>query len=253
MDIFSVDLNCDMGESFGTYVIGHDEAVLPYITSANIACGFHAGDPAVMKKTARMALQQGIAIGAHPGFADLQGFGRREMTVTPEEAYDMVIYQIGALWAFVRSEGGHLHHVKPHGALYNMAAADSSLSIAIAEAVYKVDPELVLYGLSGSELIRAGRHIGLRVANEVFADRTYQDNGTLTPRRIKNALITDGDKALAQSLRMVRDQLVTTLNGREISIEADTICIHGDGLHAAEFAAKLHAAFRAQNIGLKAP
>jgi len=253
MGSFSVDLNCDMGESFGAYRMGSDEAVVPYVTSVNIACGFHAGDPAVMKRTVRLALLQGIAIGAHPGLPDLQGFGRREMVVTPEEAYDMVIYQIGALWAFVCSEGGKLRHVKPHGALYNMAAVDPILSRAIAEAVYKVDPELVLYGLSGSELVRAGRYIGLRVANEVFADRTYQDNGTLTPRRLRNALITDENEAVARSLRMVRENLVTTVNGSEIHLETDTICIHGDGAHAAEFAAKLHTAFKEQNIGLKAP
>src|SRR5215217_1361413 len=250
MGSFSVDLNCDMGESFGAYAIGSDAAILPYITAANIACGFHAGDAAVMKKTVRLALQQGVAVGAHPGFPDLQGFGRREIAVTPEEVYDMVVYQIGALWAFVRSEGGVLRHVKPHGALYNMAAVNFGLAAAIAKAVYKVDPELVLYGLSGSELIRAGENTGLRVANEVFADRTYQDNGTLTPRKLANALITDKELSVTQSLRMVREGLVTTANGSEIAIKTDTICIHGDAAHAVEFASRLHTAFKEVNIGL---
>jgi len=250
---FIVDLNCDMGESYGAYQIGNDEAIFPYITSANVACGFHAGDAAVMKKTVKLALKYNVAIGAHPGLPDLQGFGRREMAVSPEEAYDMVVYQIGALTAFVNSEGGILRHVKPHGALYNMAAANTNLAGAIAEAVYKVNPTLVLYGLSGSELVKAGARIGLRVANEVFADRTYQDNGALTSRRFENALIDDEDQAMVQSLRMVKEGLVTTTNGLDIAIKADTICLHGDGAHAATFAAKIHTLFKEENIGLQAP
>lgn len=250
---YTVDLNCDMGESYGTYQIGNDEMIFPYITSANIACGFHAGDAAVMKKTVRLALKYNVAIGAHPGLPDLQGFGRREMAISAEEAYDMVVYQIGALAAFVQSEGGILRHVKPHGALYNMAATDKTLAEAIAEAVYKVNPMLVLYGLSGSELTRAGSKIGLRVANEVFADRTYQDSGNLTSRKSANALITDEDVAGAQCLRMVKEGLITTTNGTDIAIKADTICLHGDGEHAAIFAAKIHTLFKEENIGLQAP
>lgn len=250
---FTVDLNCDMGESYGAYQIGHDEAVLPYITSANIACGFHAGDAAVMKKTVKLALKYNVAIGAHPGLPDLQGFGRREMVISADEAYDMVVYQIGALTGFVQSEGGMLRHVKPHGALYNMAAVNPALAQAIAEAVYKVNPMLVLYGLSGSELTKAGSRIGLRIANEVFADRTYQDNGTLTPRRLSNALISDEGQAVAQSLRMVIEGLVTTTNGMNIAIKADTICLHGDTEYAAMFAAKIHTIFKEKNIGLQAP
>ncbi|SMC69840.1 LamB/YcsF family protein [Pedobacter nyackensis] len=250
---YTVDLNCDMGESYGAYQIGNDEAIFPYITSANIACGFHAGDPAVMKKTVRLALKHNVAIGAHPGLPDLQGFGRREMSIIAEEAYDMVMYQIGALNGFVQSEGGILHHVKPHGALYNMAATHKNLAEAIAEAVYKVNPQLVLYGLSGSELILAGRNIGLQVANEVFADRTYQDNGTLTSRRAANALITDEDMAVAQSLRMVKEGIVTAVSGTDVAIQANTICLHGDGVHAASFAAKIHNLFKEKNINLQAP
>nr|WP_121269504.1 5-oxoprolinase subunit PxpA [Pedobacter schmidteae] len=250
---YKVDLNCDMGESYGAYQMGNDEAIFPYITSANIACGFHAGDAAVMKRTVKLALKYQVAIGAHPGLPDLQGFGRREMAISDEEAYDMVVYQIGALNAFVQSEGGLLRHVKPHGALYNMAAANKNLAEAIAEAVYRINPLLVLYGLSGSELILAGSRIGLKVANEVFADRTYQDNGSLTSRRAANALINDADMAVAQSLRMVKEGLVTTTNGNDISIQADTICLHGDGEHAAAFAAKIHTLFKEDNIGLQAP
>jgi len=255
MDLYSpnIDLNCDMGESYGPYLIGNDEAILPYITSANIACGFHAGDAGVMKRTVRMALSQQVSIGAHPGLPDMQGFGRREMAISAEEAYDMVVYQIGALYGFVKSEGGMLHHVKPHGALYNMSAIDKNLANAIAEAVYKVDPALILYGLSGSELISAGERIGLRVANEVFADRTYQDDGNLTSRRLPSALITSEDQALAQSIQMVCSQTVVTARGLTIPIAAETICIHGDGKHALEFAAKLHMAFKERNIGLKSP
>lgn len=252
-DQYSVDLNCDMGESFGNYKIGNDEAIFPYITSANIACGFHAGDAAVMKKTVKLALKYNVEIGAHPGLPDLQGFGRREMAINTEEVYDLVIYQIGALMGFVKSEGGVLHHVKPHGALYNMAAVNAGIAEAIAEAVYKVNPTLVLYGLSGAELIKAGSKIGLKVANEVFADRTYQDDGNLTSRKLQNALIYDEGQTVAQSLRMVKKGLVTSVNGLDIAIKADTICLHGDTEHAATFAAKIHTAFKEKNIGLQAP
>lgn len=252
-DNYTVDLNCDMGESFGAFTIGGDEIILPFVTSANIACGFHAGDPAVMKKTVRYAVANGTAIGAHPGLPDLQGFGRREMSVSPEEAYDMVVYQIGALAAFVKSEGSTLHHVKPHGALYNMAAVNSELSAAIAEAVYKVEPGLILYGLSGSELTAAGVKAGLRVASEVFADRTYQQNGTLTSRKLADAMITDDDLAISRVLRMVKEGKVTSQQGMDIDIQADTICIHGDGKHAVRFAEKMYTALKNEGIVLQSP
>lgn len=232
----NIDINCDMGESFGTYKIGRDEEILDYVTSANIACGFHAGDPATMRKTVQSALNKNVAIGVHPGLQDLAGFGRREIKITPQEAYDLVVYQIGALSAFVHSEGGKLQHVKPHGALYNMAGGSTALSKAIAEAVYKVDPELVLFGLAGSELVKAGNKIGLCTASEVFADRTYQNNGRLTSRHQANALITDKQVAARQVIRMVKDGKVTTLQGKDITIQADTVCIHGDGEHALDFA-----------------
>ncbi|WP_370222649.1 LamB/YcsF family protein [Cytobacillus sp.] len=231
-----VDINCDMGESFGSYKMGRDEEILDYITSANIACGFHAGDPATMRKTVKMALKKNVGLGVHPGLQDLHGFGRRDINITPQEAYDLVVYQIGALNAFVTSEGGKLQHVKPHGALFNMASKSAPLSEAIAEAVYKVDPELILFGLSGSELVKAGRKLGLRSANEVFSDRTYQEDGSLTSRRENNALITDHSAAVNQVIRMVKEGKVHSVQGTDVSIEANTICIHGDGESALEFA-----------------
>lgn len=231
-----VDINCDMGESFGSYKMGRDEEILDYITSANIACGFHAGDPATMRKTVKMALEKNVGLGVHPGLQDLHGFGRRDINITPQEAYDLVVYQIGALYAFVKSEGGKLQHVKPHGALFNMASKSAPLSEAIAEAVYKVDPELILFGLSGSELVKAGRKIGLRSANEVFSDRTYQEDGSLTSRRENNALITDHSDAANQVIRMVKEGKVHSVQGTDVTIEANTICIHGDGESALEFA-----------------
>lgn len=235
-----IDINCDMGESYGTYKIGNDEAIFPYITSANIACGYHAGDPATMRKTVKFALEHNVGIGAHPGLPDLIGFGRREMSISPKESYDLVVYQIGALNAFVRSEGGKMQHVKAHGALYNMATKDQALSEAIAEAVYKVNPELILYGLAGGKLVEAGRKIGLVTANEVFSDRTYQEDGTLTPRNKQNSMIKDANQAIAQVVRMVQDGKVTSLEGVDLSIQADTVCIHGDGDHALSFAEQIY-------------
>ncbi|WP_375435443.1 LamB/YcsF family protein [uncultured Hymenobacter sp.] len=248
---YSVDLNCDMGESFGAYSLGHDEAILPFVTSANIACGFHAADPATMKRTVRLALQHQVALGAHPGLPDLVGFGRREMAVSAEEVYDMTVYQLGALQAFVRAEGGTLHHVKPHGALYNMAAVNPALAEAIAEAVYRVHPEACLYGLAGSALISAGQKLGLATAHEVFADRTYQPNGTLTPRRQPNALITDATAAINQVVRMVKEGQVQALSGETVAIQADTVCLHGDGAHALEFAQQIRAALQQQGISVQ--
>ena len=232
----TVDLNCDLGESFGAYRMGNDEEILNYVTSVNVACGFHAGDPSIMRKTVQLALEKDVKIGAHPGLQDLMGFGRRNIHISPQEAYDIVVYQIGALNGFLQSEGGRMQHVKPHGALYNMAAQNKDLSLAIAEAVYKINPQLILFGLSGSELIRAGQSIGLRTASEVFADRTYQKDGSLTSRREKNALIESDDEAVAQVITMVKEGKVLSQQGTEVEIKADTICIHGDGTHALSFA-----------------
>jgi len=236
MKMHKVDLNCDMGESFGAYKLGRDEEILDYVTSANIACGFHAGDPATIRRTVQMAMEKNVGIGVHPGLQDLVGFGRRNMQISPQESYDLVVYQIGAIYAFAKSEGGKIQHVKPHGALYNMAAKSPSLSEAIAEAVYKVDPELILFGLAGGELVKAGQKIGLHTANEVFADRTYQQDGSLTPRTQPHALITNKETSIQQVIRMVKEGKVESLQGIDVPIQADTICIHGDGENALEFA-----------------
>lgn len=249
--MYKVDLNCDLGESFGPYKIGMDEDILKFITSANIACGFHAGDPAVMRKTVKLALENKAAIGAHPGLPDLVGFGRRNMSVSPQDVYDMVVYQVGALSAFVKAEGGKMQHVKPHGALYNMAAKDQGLSQAIAKAIYKVDSQLILFGLSGSELIKAGEDMGLRTASEVFADRTYQKDGSLTPRTREDALITNSEDAIAQVIKMVIEGKVHCQQGFDIPIKADTICIHGDGVHALTFAQEINKQLKACNIDVK--
>ncbi|MEF2965757.1 5-oxoprolinase subunit PxpA [Paenibacillus sp. M1] len=247
-----IDLNCDMGESFGAYTMGRDSEVLRYVTSANIACGFHAGDPATMRKTVRLALEHGVAIGAHPGLQDLTGFGRREMDISPQEAYDIVVYQIGALWGVVRAEGAKLQHVKAHGALYNMAAKQAGLAEAIAEAVYRVDPELILFGLAGSELISAGKKVGLRTASEVFSDRTYQSDGSLTSRRQPDALITDDRTSVSQVIRMISEGKVLSQQGIDVPIQADTVCIHGDGIHAVEFAAKIRSSLTEAGITVQA-
>jgi UPF0271 protein len=249
--MFKVDLNCDMGESFGRYTLGHDKEMMTYISSANIACGFHAGDPNIMDQTVKLALEHNVSIGAHPGFHDLQGFGRRKIQITPEEAYQLIIYQVGALQGFVQANGGKLHHVKPHGALYNMAAVDKELAEAIALAIYRIDPEIVLYGLSNSELTKAGEAIGLKVAHEVFADRTYQQDGTLTPRNMPNALITSEEAAIQQVVKMVKEQKVTTVDNHEMDIRADTICLHGDGRSALSFAKRIHEVFQTEGIKIE--
>lgn len=236
---FKVDLNCDMGESYGVYRLGRDEEILDYVSSANIACGFHAGDPATMRRTVRLALERDVAIGAHPGFQDLPGFGRRNMQLSAQEIYDLTIYQIGALSGFVAAEGGILQHVKAHGALYNMAARDPVYAEAIAEAVYDVNPALILFGLAGSELIAAGKKVGLRTVSEVFSDRSYQADGSLTPRSEPHALITSPNEAIDRAIRMVREGKVMTAAGTEVSLKADTICIHGDGINALAVAEKI--------------
>lgn len=236
----TIDLNCDLGESFGSFVMGNDELILPYVTSANIACGFHAGDPHVMDRTVALAKENNVAIGAHPGFQDIQGFGRRSMPLTPDEVYHLILYQIGAMEAFCRAHDVSLHHVKPHGALYNLAAKDYTLAEAIAKAVKAFDSSLLLYGLAGSELIRAGEDAGLRTASEGFADRTYQQDGTLTPRNQPNAVIHEVDKAVQQVIQMVGQGTVTTVNGDTVKLHVDTICLHGDNEHAILFAQQLH-------------
>ncbi|MDX8365223.1 5-oxoprolinase subunit PxpA [Cytobacillus sp. IB215665] len=235
----SIDLNCDLGESFGAYTIGQDDAILDYVSSANIACGFHAGDHNVMAKTVKLAKEKNVAIGAHPGLPDLIGFGRREMKVSPEDVYHFVIYQLGALQAFCTVHKVDMQHVKPHGALYNMAATDIQIAAAIANAVKAVDSQLVLFGLANSKLIEAGQELGLSTASEVFADRTYQQNGTLTPRSEHNALIHDDNIAVNQIIRIVQEKIVTAVTGENIHLRADTVCVHGDGPQALMFVKKL--------------
>ena len=237
-----------MGEGFGAWKMGDDAALLDHVTSANIACGFHAGDPGIIHRTVQLALEKGVAVGAHPSLPDLQGFGRRHMNVSAEEAYDLVLYQIGALAGFAAACGGKLAHVKPHGALYNMAAKDGKLAQAIAQAVRDYDEGLVLFGLSGSELIRAGTQAGLKTANEVFADRTYQSDGSLTPRTQPGAVIHDPDAAIAQVRRMVAEGRVRSLQGSDVQVQPDTLCIHGDEPNAVEFAKCIRQALDADGI-----
>ena len=234
--MFSIDLNCDMGESFGAWTMGNDAALMDYVSSVNIACGFHAGDAGVMRKTVEKAIEKGAAVGAHPSFPDLQGFGRREMKMSAREISDIVLYQVSALKGICESLGGRLHHVKPHGALYNQAAKDADIAGAIAKSVKSIDENLIFYGLSGSFLISEAEKLGLQTASEVFADRTYQIDGSLTPRSEPNALIKDAEKAVRQVLQMIQTQTVTAISGEIIPIKVETVCIHGDGANALEFA-----------------
>lgn len=226
--MWKIDLNCDMGEAFGTYTIAPDSSIMPLITSANIACGWHAGDPHVMRSSVELALQHGVSIGAHPGHPDLLGFGRRKIGLSPSELKDYVTYQIGALAAFVRAAGGQLSHVKAHGAMYNQAAADVGLARAFAEAVAAYDDSLVVVGLANSHLLSEARAVGLVAASEVFADRGYLPNGALMPRQLPGAVLHDPDVVVARVLRMVKEGCVEASDGSIIELQADTICVHGD-------------------------
>ncbi len=239
-----------MGEStpLWDYRIENDLAILPYISSMNLACGFHAGDPHTMHLLVDAALTAGIAIGAHPGFPDRENFGRRSMNLPPEKLYDVILYQIGALQAFLEVKGATLHHVKPHGALYNMAAKDARLAAAISRALFDFDSRLILYGLAGSELIAKARAIGLKTQSEVFADRTYQDDGSLTPRTEAGALIHQTKQAIQQVLQMVEQGTVTTITGKTVSLKAETICIHSDGAGALDLAKNIDQAFTEKGI-----
>ena len=244
-------MNCDMGESFGPWKMGADDDVMPNITSANVACGAHAGDPRVMRRTVRAAKQHGVSVGAHPGFADLQGFGRREMQVDPDEIEDILIAQIGALAAIARAEGMPLRHVKAHGALYNMAARDRRLADAIARAIKAFDSSLVMFGLPKSPLIDAGAAAGLRVAAEGFADRAYEPDGSLTPRSRPGAVIHDPAVVVDRAVRMVREGVVLTPAGREIPLKIDTLCVHGDTPGAAELVKRIRAGLQAAGIQVR--
>lgn len=247
-----IDLNCDLGESFGNYKIGMDEEVIKFISSANIACGFHASDPLVMEKTVALAKENGVKVGAHPGFPDLEGFGRRNMNVSPKELKAMVVYQIGALNAFCKACGIKMNHVKPHGAMYNMAAKDERLAFAIAEAVAHVDDSLVLIGLSGSALLTAAKEVGIKCASEVFADRAYEDDGSLVPRTKIGAVITNEEEASDRAVQMIKFGMVKSISGKEIPISADTICIHGDTPQALHLARIMRAKFAREMIEIQA-
>jgi len=247
-----IDLNCDLGESFGNYKIGMDEEVIKCISSANIACGFHASDPLVMEKTVALAKENGVKVGAHPGFPDLVGFGRRNMNVSPKELKAMVVYQIGALNAFCKASGIKMNHVKPHGAMYNMAAKDERFALAIAEAVAQMDDGLFLVGLSGSELLKAAKKVGLKCASEVFADRAYEDDGSLVARTKIGAVITNEEEASDRAVQMIKFGKVKSITGKEIPISADTICIHGDTPQALHLARIMRAKFADEKIEIQA-
>lgn len=246
-----IDLNCDMGESFGAWRMGADEQVMPNITSVNVACGAHAGDPSVMRRTVRLAREAGVAVGAHPGFADRQGFGRREIQADPLEIEDAILAQVGALAAIARAEAVTLRHVKAHGALYNMAARDRGLADAIARAIAAFDRSLIMLGLPNSPMIEAGRAAGLRVAAEGFADRAYQPDGSLMPRSKPGAVIHDADTVVARAVRMVRDGVVLTAEGQEIPLRIETICVHGDTPGAPELTRRIRAGLEAAGIGVR--
>lgn len=246
-----IDLNSDLGESFGNYTIGMDAEVISRVSSVNIACGWHAGDPNVMAETVKMAVEKGVGIGCHPGFPDLMGFGRRVMQVSDTELKNYVKYQIGALKAFVDSEGGVLQHVKPHGAMYNMAAKDEKMAWAIARAVYEVDKNLILMGLSGSKMLTCAESMGLKTASEVFADRAYQKDGTLVPRSQPGAVIHDTQAAINQVVEMVKSGTAKAITGETIHIKAESICVHGDNAKALEFVDAIRKRLQSEGIEIK--
>jgi len=248
-----IDLNCDLGESFGAWQMGEDAALLDVVSSANLACGFHAGDFMTMQRTVAAAMERDVAIGAHVSLPDLQGFGRREMHVTPAEVHAMTLYQLGALHGFVRAAGARLSHVKPHGALYNMAARDRALADAIAAAVCRFDPGLRLFGLGGSALVDAGAAQGLGVVAEAFADRRYRADGTLQPRSEPGAVIDDAELATAQALQIALDGALTATDGSRLDLRADTLCLHGDGVHAVRLARSLRAGLETAGVRIAAP
>lgn len=246
-----IDLNADVGESFGVWSLGHDADLMRHITSANVACGFHAGDPGVMRATVMLARDHGVAVGAHPGFPDLLGFGRREIQVSPRDVEDFVAYQVGALAAIAAAQGVRLQHVKPHGALFNMAARDAALADAIARATATIDRSMFLFGLPGSELVGAAARAGLQTACEAFADRAYRADGTLVPRHQPDALIHDPAVVVQRVVRMVRERTVEAIDGTAVRLAIDTLCVHGDTPGAAELAAAIRQALAGAGIEIK--
>lgn len=249
--MYSIDLNSDIGESFGAYKLGDDEAILQQITAANVACGWHAGDPMVMDKVARMASERGVVVGAHPGYPDLMGFGRRKMVLSFQEVKNYVKYQIGALSAFTQSYGMKLHHVAPHGAMGNQCQYDEEISRAICEAVYEVDKDLIIYYCAGAVLGKIAEDMGLRTAAEIFADRAYMDDLSLVPRKMEGSMITDEDVAISRCVRMIKEGKVTSINGKDIDIKGDTLCVHGDGPKAIAFARRIRETFEKEGIEIK--
>ncbi len=250
--MLKIDLNCDLGESFGNYKIGLDEEVIKYVTSANIACGFHASDPLVMEKTVRLAKNAGVGVGAHPGFPDLVGFGRRNMNVSIAELKAMVTYQLGALDAFCRANKIILQHVKPHGAMYNMAGKDEKMALAIAEAIGNYNSSLILLGLSGSQMLKAAQTVGIPFKKEVFADRAYEEDGSLVARTKPGAMIEDENEAIQRIIDMVRYGKVKSITGKEISVEPDSVCVHGDNPRTLDFVIKIRKRLEEDGIITKA-
>ena len=247
-----VDLNADVGEGLGPWPMGDDERLIPLVTSVNVACGAHAGDPLTIERTVRAAVAHGVAVGAHPGYPDLVGFGRRDLDMAPDELEASLVYQVGAVAAFARAAGSELRHVKPHGALYNLAAGEPTVAGTIARAVARVSNELVLVGLAGSALIDAAADAGLTSAAEAFADRAYEADGTLRSRRLPGALLDSPERAAAQALSIVRDGRVESHDGQSVPVRADTICIHGDTPGAAAYAIAIRAALEGAGVRIAA-
>jgi UPF0271 protein len=243
----TIDINCDLGEG-----VGNDELIMPYISSANIACGYHAGNETTMRQTIELCKKYNVAVGAHPSYPDKENFGRTDMLLHPGEIYEMIVKQINCLEKIAEENDVAIHHVKPHGALYNMAARDKALAPFVALAILDTSDKYLLYGLSGSYLIKEGKNLGVKTVSEVFADRTYKDDGSLTSRAKPGALIEDTDQAIAQVLQMIKEGTVISINGKKVPIVAETICIHGDGEHAIEFAKAIHSALKQEGIEIRA-
>ena len=249
-----IDLNCDMGESFGAYKLGMDEKVIQYITSANIACGWHAGDPLVMDKTVKMAVEHGVGVGAHPGYPDLLGFGRRNMDCTPDEIRSYVAYQVGALQGFCKIHGTRLRHVKPHGALYLTAVVNEVVARAVAEAIVSVDPDLLYVALAGAKgemMTRIGKDVGLKVVYEAFPDRAYTPEGNLVPRRDPGAVIKDPQEVARRALRMATEGVVIAVDDTSIPIEAQTLCVHGDTPSAVDLVRNIHEILEKEGVSVQ--
>ena len=244
-------MNSDIGEGFGAYTMGDDNEILKYITAAQVACGWHAGDPMIMDKVVRTAAERGVAVGAHPSFPDLMGFGRRKMNISFEEAKNYVKYQVGALSAFTKTYGVKIHHLAPHGAMGNMCQDDRELARAICEAVYDIDPEIIIYYCAGAVLGEEAEKMGLRTACEIFADRAYEDDLSLRSRKLPGAMITDEEESIRRCIRMVKEGKVTSYSGKELDIKGDTLCVHGDGPKAIAFVKRIREEFEKEGIEIR--